>query len=63
MFEDEENNTEDDDEASFCAFVREFISMDCPGANACVAQPCANLPLCRNSQSQWVVYHAPILDF
>ncbi len=44
--DDEEDDEEDEeDETSFRDFVCQFISMDCPAANPCVAQPCTNFPL------------------
>jgi hypothetical protein len=53
--EDEEDEADDNDETSICDFVCQFISMDCKAANPCVAQPCANFPLCGNRQPQWVL--------
>ncbi len=54
LFEDDEDDEDDDDENSHNN-VCQFISMDCPAADPCVPQPCANFELCGNRQPQWVL--------
>lgn len=44
-----------EDAVGFCDFVCQFISLDCPRADKCVEQPCANFALCGNSAPQWLL--------
>jgi hypothetical protein len=37
----------------FCNFVCQFVSIDCPRADKCIEQPCANIALCGNRAPQW----------
>jgi hypothetical protein len=44
-----------EDETGFYGFTCKYISKDCPNVNPCVAQPCANFPLCGNAQPRWLL--------
>jgi hypothetical protein len=51
----EEASLDGHDEAGFCNFVCQFVSIDCPRINKCVEQPCANFLLCGNKSPQWLL--------
>ena len=44
-----------DDAASFRDFVCQFISLECPAPEPCVAAPCANFPVCGMRAPQWLL--------
>ncbi len=39
--------------SAFCDFLCQFISLECPAADPCIASPCANFPVCGVRAPQW----------